>query len=155
MLILSNPPVVVAGHRYWRMHLLTSAYGNAFSFAEVQYRTTPGTPLLFGNKNNASASSAYGGMPGTYDGTAAADNNPATLWAGNNYANEWWQYDYGAGNAPVIKEVTIQARADSVPDQTPATFTLQSSDDGSTFTNVQSFTATTWAVGQIQVFTLT
>lgn len=144
----------MAAHRYWRLWLLASNYGSATSFAETQFRTTPGTPLLFSNAANASAGSAYGGIPGTYDGSHAADNNPSTLWAGSAGFPDWWQYDYGAGNALDIKEVTITARNDAVPEQTPSSFTLQYSDDNSAFTNVQTFTAATWSLGQTQVFTV-
>ena len=65
---------------------------------------------------------------------------------------QWWAYDYGAGNAKAIVEVTIQARNDSSYNQAPEVFALQWSDDNSNWTTAASF-ATTWSSpGQIQTF---
>lgn len=141
----------MAVHRYWRLFFAGTA-GAAYAFAEVQFRTTPGTPLLFSG-GTASAAETFSGFPASN----AADNNTTTLWSGNDAAlNQWWAYDYGAGNTRDIREVTITARNDANFSQAPSLFQLQFSDDNSTWTNAQPspFSATWASAGQTQTFTV-
>jgi F5/8 type C domain len=139
----------VTGHRYWRLNM-TATTGSAYAMAEVQFRTTAGTPLLFSG-GTASASTIYGAG---YEADKATDNNPTTMWISSlaKLASQTWTYDYGAGVTKAIVEIMIQARSD-VP-QGPDTFTPQWSDDGTTWTSMTPIT-TTWAAGQIQVFPVT
>lgn len=147
----------MSAHRYWRIQLNTGAAG-AYAFSEVQFRTTRGTPLLFASATPATAGQTFGSVPGTFDATAAADNNTATLWSSNNKTPpQWWAYDYGAtsGNWLDVVEVAITARNDGSFGQAPLTFDLQFSDDNSSWNTVFSFTASTWvSAGQTQIFSL-
>ena len=139
--------------RYWRL-ALTQTAGNAYAMAEVQFRATAGTPLLFSG-GAASATQTYNGAPGTYDASHATDNDPSTFWSSNDSgAGQSWAYDYGSGAALAIVEVTIQARNDSYASQTPAAFSLQSSPDGTSWADVADFTAQSWSGGQVQTFTV-
>ena len=140
-----------SAHRIWRL-AFTSTAGNAYAMAEVQFRTAVGSPLLFGG-GTATAAETYGGVPGSYDPSKAADNDPSTLWSANdNAAGQWWQYDYGAGNGLAIVEVVITPRNDGYADQAPSAFDIEWSDDGETFTSVGSFTAQPWTAGVAQTF---
>lgn len=143
------PPV---GHRYWRLNMTaTAASPVAYSLAEVQFRTQAGVPLLFSG-GVASASSTYPGYPAAL----AADNDPATFWNSAVGSPQWWQYDYGAGNAKNIVEITIQARNDpTFFNQAPSTFTPQWSDDGANWTSMAAINTTWTSAGQIQVFPVT
>jgi hypothetical protein len=146
----------MAAHRYWRLQL-TSGPSAAYAFSEIQFRAIRGTPLLFASSAGATAAQSFGGAPGTFDGTMAADNDTSTLWSSNNKTPpQWWAYDYGAtsSNWLDVVEVTIQARNDGNFAQAPGAFDLQYSDDNSAWTTLQSFTATTMTgAGQIQTFT--
>jgi len=139
-------------HRYWRLYL--TAGGNVvFGIAEVQFRTTPGTPLLF--SGGTAIASSYYQSSSTYQPSNAADNNPSTLWASaTTNSGEFWGYDYGSGNALAIQEFTITARNDSNYSQAPTSFQLQYSDDNTTWTAAYFGTSGAWSSGQTQVFTV-
>lgn len=134
-------PGPTGAHRYWRV-FNNSTGGATSSIAEIQFRTTAGTPLLFS-----------GGTATVNTGTAASaiDNNPATVWTGISSTGNYFQYDYGAGVTTTIAEVMLQAGAVT---QAGAwlNFDLQYSDDGANWFEVANFTATTWTGGQIQLF---
>ena len=140
-------------HQFWRLLLRTSA-GNAFGFAEVQFRTAWGQPLAFAG-GTASAAQTYNGAPGPYDASQAADGSTSTFYSSSDKNGlQFWQYDYGAGQALDVAEVAITARNDGYAGQAPATFDLQWSDDGLAWSTVRAFAAAPWAPGQTQIFTL-
>ena len=140
---------VVTGHRYWRLNM-TATTANTYALAEVQFRTAAGVPLLFSG-GTATAGTAYNA---SYDASKAADNDPATCWSGDGSdPTDWWEYDYGAGNAKAVVEITIQTRTDAAANQAPSVFTPQWSDDGVNWTPMGQITAAAWTtLGQIQVF---
>lgn len=142
----------MAAHRYWRIIALSPAGTDLnWCIAEAQFRSTPGTPLLFSG-GAAFASSVY---TGTNAATSAlgADNNASTFWASiGPSVGEWWGYDYGAGNSIDVLEFTLTTRNDSFFPQGFNNFSLQFSDDNSTWTTAKSFTAATWTIGQTQTF---
>jgi len=79
------------------------------------------------------------------EGSAKAfDSDPGTKWYGYNSPNGWIQYDFGAHNAQTIKRYTINSA--DVADRDPKDWQFQGSQDGSTWTILdsksnQSFTA--------------
>lgn len=131
-------------HLYWRINILTSAFGGNTGFAELSMAATSGgsNELTGGTPTAIGSDSGYG--PGN-----AVDSNTATAW---NYAGSagWWQYQFAS--AVKVLEVKITARTDA-PTTSPSTFQLEFSDDGVTFGVLQSFTATLpWTTGQVQTF---
>jgi hypothetical protein len=144
------------GHRYWQIYMTANGAGAVYAIAEVQFRTTAGTPLLFSG-GTASATSFYAAG---YEADKAADNNPATFWNSDTtlekLSNNAWIYDYGVGKALSIVEITIQARPDTFFSQSPTVFTPKWSDDGVTWTSKNPITTATWtASSQIQTFAVT
>jgi hypothetical protein len=137
----------MAAHRYWRINIPAVQSTGYAALAEVQFRTTAGVPLLFSG-GTASASS-FDSAP--YVASMAADNNTATFWASGNPVPQWWGYDYGAGNALAIVEITILPRSD-YPTQGPASFTPQWSDDGTNWTSMAQLTGGPWDAGVVQTF---
>ena len=130
-------------HRYWQVLLLgTQSYG----VAEFQFRTTAGTPKLFSG-GTASASVIYSAG---YEAVLATDNNISTFWATPSTTNPTWQYDYGAGNAIDVVEISIIPRQD-IPAQGPQAFIPQWSDDGVTWTSMQAVLAAPWTTSA-QIF---
>jgi hypothetical protein len=140
------------GHRYWRISIPSVQSSGYAALAEVQFRTTAGVPLLF--SGGTAIASSEDTVDGSYQASQAADNNPATFWASLNPVPQWWEYDYGAGNAKAIVEITILPRAGTAG-QGPAIFTPQWSDDGSNWTSMADLTPATWVTGQIQTFAVT
>ena len=142
---------VVTGHRYWRLDMTATA-GTAYSMAEVQFRTTAGTPLLFSG-GTASASSFY---DGTTTADKATDNDPSTEWSSTTalakLSPNTWMYDYGVGKALSVVEIMMQARSGYF-NQTPTVFTPQWSDDGVSWTSMAQIATAPWTTdGQIQTF---
>lgn len=148
----------MAAHRFWRIAIRHTVSVDFRSMSDIEFRTVPGTSLRFSG-GTASASSAYaGGENGpaaSATDTALASNGFPTWWAtapGALSTNDWWQYDYGAGNAVDVAEIAITARGDSSADQTADLFDIQNSDDGASWVTVVRRKASPWSVGQTQVF---
>lgn len=133
-------------HRYWQIYMTTAA-GNAYSFAEIQFRTTAGTSLAFSG-GTASAYNSFSGQPPAN----ATDGNNATVWGSTDTTPGAWTYDYGVGNALNIVEIMMTSRNDSFYTQTPTLFTPQWSDNGTTWTSMQPIAATWTGSTQTQTF---
>jgi hypothetical protein len=71
----------------------------------------------------------------TEDPSHAFDTDPGTKWFAT-AATGWLQYDFGAGNAQVIKRYTINSA--DVPARDPVAWTLLGSQDGSTWTTLDT-----------------
>lgn len=67
----------------------------------------------------------------------AFDNNPGSLWF-NQGATGWLQYDFGAGNAQVIKRYTVSASPVNLPARDPKNWQFQASNDGTTWTTLDT-----------------
>lgn len=126
-------------HRYWRLNI-TSTAGTYCSMAEIEMRSVAGGTDLTGS-GTASASATTSGWPASQ----AVDNNTGTGWA--TYPGtppQWWQYDFGAGNAYAIIELRITPRQDGFYSESPANFQFQYSDDGSTWTTQKAISGLAW-----------
>lgn len=79
------------------------------------------------------------------------------LWSSDTATTDHWiSFDFGPGNKPIISQIKM-TDSHSAPDinLAPKTFTFQASNDGSTWTNLQSYTADPWTVvNQVQTFTV-
>ncbi|CAJ4966302.1 F5/8 type C domain [Burkholderia pseudomallei] len=135
----------MAAHRYWRLSFIYDNGGSALSSAttaitELQLCTSDATNRVGSGTASASSSNA------SYPAANAFDGSTSTWWASNGAANPTWlAYDFGAGNAWDIQQITITSRNDgSYSSQSPTAFYVQYSDDGSTWTNY-------WFVPQSQV----
>lgn len=130
-------------HLYWRVNILTSAFGGNCGFAEISMAATVGGS----NELSGGTPTAIGADSG-FEADKALDGNTSTSW---NFASStgWWRYQF-ASPAQVL-EVKITARLDA-PTTSPTTWNLEWSDDGSTWTSAKSFTAATWTTGATQTF---
>jgi len=130
-------------HLYWRLHItgvLTNgvvgtdtpvvAEWKLYDSSGTQIPTTTGT---------ASASSTFPGQPAAN----AFDGNASTFWNANNDATsaspEWLAYQFLS--AVAVDHFSITTRNDSLYHQGPAYFSLQSSDDGTTWTDAFTYEA--------------
>lgn len=136
-------------HRYWRLNMLFSWQGNYQALAEVQLRAGAGGADL----------TAPGGALTTTDQQANAyksiDDNAGTYWESSATIPQFWRYDFGAGNAQAVREVTMQAPHVSVPTELPRRFAVEYSDDDATWVQVASYysPAVAPAAGEIRTYT--
>ena len=114
----------MATHRYWRLNFTkTNGY---CGMAEIELRDTPSGSDLTGS-GTATASYTEGGK----DPANAVDDNTDTDWGTYNQSYpQWWQYDFGAGNAYDIIEIAIYPRS-GYPNEAPEDLTWQYSDNDS------------------------
>lgn len=135
-------------HRYWRLYNMHSA-GSNVSFNEIRfYQALNGSPATI---SSAVASSEFNG---SLVAANTIDSNLNTGWASTESgasSTAWIKFDLGSPTEFV--QIWMAARTDGFASQCPNTFTLQYSDDGTTWTTQQVVTfATAWTTnGQQQV----
>lgn len=124
-------------HTYWRLTFTHSSYTK---LAEIEMRATAG-----------GADQCSGGTPSastTYSSNTADkafDNNTGTYWeSGASSGPHWVQYQFAS---PVdVQEVMV--RAGNANTEHYSQIKLSYSDDGSTWTDVQSWAAARWVSGR-------
>jgi hypothetical protein len=140
-------------HRYWRIRITASGNGADTGMAECELRTSAG-----GSDVTGSGTTIFSTQLNTSSFAAANafDNNTSTNWCSNGFGTsggEWIGYDFGAGNTFNIKEVAFSCRSDFTPDA-PKDFTIEFSDDNSTWFSSWSVTGQTgWSAGVTRTFT--
>jgi hypothetical protein len=138
----------MAAHRYWRVTITASTSGatNLISPYAMELRATAG------------------GADQCYNGTSSAshsvtniyklyDHNNSTYYNNSSPSETCWvQYQMGAGNDIEVFELWFLPRYSS---QMPKDFTLEYSDDGSSFTTLQSWIGEeSWTGGVGKAFAL-
>ena len=128
----------MAPHRFWRLlHQPQEWVG----YHEIELRVG-GI-----DQTGAGIATASSQFSSTYSAIRAVDNNDTTWWStAQNPGVSWWQYDFGAGNEREIEEVAFWA--DNAV-RIPLNFTIQSSDNGTDWTDwmvatVATPAANTW-----------
>lgn len=129
--------------RYYKLDLLTSkSTDGQVGFAEVELRTTPGGPKLAVAHASANNTNSYHGY--TLSPDKAIDGNTETLWT----ADEGWSgkasFTLDMGVPVAVSEISITSRADGLWLGAPTTFTLYTSNDGTTWTIARAFTFPEW-----------
>ena len=145
-IVLEENPAPQA--RYWRVWPLdVESVSDRPGVSELQFRATPGGSNV---ATGGTALSGGGGFPAN-----AFDGNPGTEWnATGEIGTAWIGYDVGAGNTIAVNEVYM--RAYSTASRTPSSFRLEYSDDGSTWVELMTKSAThPWAASSFMVFTNT
>ena len=100
---------------------------------------TPMVNLAFGG--TATDSAHINGQ----DATGAFDDNAGSKWFNNNVAPTGWvQYDFGANNAQLVKRYTVSS-ANDVPARDPKDWQFLGSQDGATWTTLDSKSGQTFA----------
>jgi hypothetical protein len=92
-----------------------------------------------------SAADAFDGSASTFWNSASPVGHPTTT------DPEWLAYLFSA-SAVTVGSFSITARNDGSYNQAPSAFSLQSSSDLTTWTTLQTYTATWTSVGQVQTF---
>lgn len=130
--------------RYWRIYVTANNGDGFLSMNEVELRLTAGGADQ-ASGGTASASSSYFGDNGNraFDNNTTDVNSWVTSWAGG---PEWLRYDFGAGNDKAIAEVAIWPESTTSYTRAPKDFKIQSSADGSTWTDAATYaTITGWS----------
>ena len=93
-----------------------------------------------------------------YAVSKAVDNSASTNWLSSAVPSssvpQWWQYDFGSGNAKTIVKFTLQHGADGNPAYyMPKDFTFQGSNDASSWTTLDSpASQTNWSSQEKRTF---
>jgi hypothetical protein len=134
-------------HRYWRIFISQNS-GDATStqVQEIEFHSTVGGADITGSGTAMSG--------GSGSDTAAASNafdNGTGGWQRSSATNTWIGYDFGS--AKTIAEFVITApHTGGQFTQGPQSFTLDWSDDGTTWTTAASFTAYGWLIDQVRTY---
>jgi hypothetical protein len=117
--------------------------GNSSQFGAALL-PAPMVNLAFGGTTNASIN--VGSGVGQSD--TAFNGDSGSKWFCYNSPTGWIQYDFGAGNEQVIKRYTINTA--DVPARDPKNWQLQGSQDGSSWTTLDTQSGQTFAVQNAQ-----
>lgn len=145
----ARPSGVASGPaQCWRIRG-TTVPDTTMSCGECEMRESVGGADVTGS-GTASADSVYSGSPASN----AFDNNNSTLWsgAGTFAQNAWLKYDFGAGNAKNIVEISWRARGDCCNGQNPTAGVVEASPDGVNWLPRWTFSVGSWTIGQTKVF---
>ena len=129
-----------SGTYYYAVRAVNSAgNGTSASFPAARI-TSPMVNLAFGGTTSASINtgSQVGGSDDAFNG------DPGSKWYGYNSPTGWIQYDFGSGNAQVIKRYTVSCA--DVADRDPVSWNLRGSQDGSSWTWLASASNQTFAI---------
>jgi hypothetical protein len=128
--------------------------GNSSQFGDALL-AAPMVNLAFGG--TATDSAHINGQ----DATGAFDGNAGSKWFNNNVATTGWiQYDFGAGNAQLVKRYTVSS-ANDVPGRDPKDWSFLGSQDGvawtaldtkSNQTFVNRYQQNTYAIGNTTAY---
>jgi hypothetical protein len=107
--------------------------GNSPQFGDALL-PAPMVNLAFGGTSTASINGGSGGE----GSDKAFDGNPGSKWFNNNISPTGWiQYDFGTGNAQVVKRYTVSS-ANDVPARDPKDWSFLGSQDGISWTTLDS-----------------
>ena len=143
----------MANHSYWRIYITANNGASLLSIPEVEFRATVG-----GSDQASGGTAVYGTQNpnGNPDNLAAAafDNDTGTKWTSNSNVPDYLGYHFAS--AVDVKEVSILGpTAGNGPTYAPKDFSIDYSDDGSTWTTVKGFTNETgWGAIEQRLFNL-
>lgn len=139
--------------RYWRIYITAIGSGNYAGFCEIELRASPGGTDMTNTGTVMTASS--GNAP-----QLVVDNKIDANWTTYSQAAPWWiradMGTYVAEQAVFSAELAIWPNPTSTAANSPKDFVVQGSNDGTTWTDVKSFSGVTgWVVGTPKIFSLT
>ena len=147
---------VETAHRYWRVRGLTCGNANYIGIADLQFRETVGGADIATTGFAIDGSNFGASFTGDKAFDADADTTYWLTAKSNIPADSWVGQDFGAANDKVIREIVIKARVDGANfNQTPDTWVLEYSDDGTNWTTKYSGTSAAWSSGSSQTFEVT
>ena len=152
VMVSKQAAVTGPAYRYWRLSIsaLNENNGNA-SLGEIQLRPVVGGPTATTTQTPISSSIAsYPGYPLSY----LVDGDISTPWISASAPAFPFTVTLDLGLPTAINEVAICSQP-SVPSRAPSAFSVQGSDNGTTFSTVKSFSSVTqWVDRQFRTFAL-
>lgn len=147
------------GHQYWRIYVTANNGGAYTSLSEAWLMETPGGTDATSQLGSA-MTAGTGICSSQYDSTNGChrvwSNSYNDNWAtsNGNAVPSWVGYDFGS-NPVDIKEVMLRPHTNSgLENRSPRDFSIQYSDDGTTWSTAWSVTGETgWTVGVNKIFT--
>lgn len=137
----------MAAHLYWRLNCSANNGTTGIALAEFILRTTPGGAQA---ATGGTASSPTGGTPAN-----AFDGNNATMWVATVSVNAGGVLQYQFASAVDIVEYALTARNDSFIGDTPHHWTLEYSDNGTSWTVADTVRGQgAWASSEQRVYTV-
>jgi len=128
----------VAGTTNYYVVQAVNSVGTSGNSPEFSGSLLPAPMVNLALSGSGTASSNDGSSG--WDGPAQAfDNDPGTRWYnGNTHPSPtgWLRYDFGSGNAPVVKRYTVNSA--DVVGREPTAWQFQGSNDGSTWTTLDT-----------------
>lgn len=150
---LGAPYVPSAGeYQFYRILVTeTQAESTNVAIAEMEFRTSIG-----GANITLTGADASGDIGGSYVASMAIDDNANTMWNSAYTAGvSWWSVS--VGQPKVIAEYTMMCRHDNTAwlGDTPIRWTVQGSNDNTTWTNLKDETTGTWStLSEVRTFTI-
>jgi hypothetical protein len=125
---------VAAGTTYYYVARATNVAGTSGNSPQfgASLLSAPLVNLAFSGTSTASFNSG----PGTEASDQAFNRNPGSKWYDYNAPTGWIQYDFGAGNAQVVKRYTINSA--DVAARDPKDWNFLGSADGANWTTLDS-----------------
>lgn len=131
----------------------------AFTFIRGDQTDTYVTPTLINQVPAMTSFTAPSGVasashePGTEVSWKAFDRNTGTFWTGGTATSGWLKYDFGASNAKVITYYSINGHRSGIPERSPKSWTLEGSNDNTSWTSVDSRTnVPAWALNEVRTY---
>lgn len=145
-------------HRYWRIHSTANGGATHTTIVELEMYEAEFGPNVCGSGTASASSFVSAATPYTadraFDGSlqdrVAPGSAQQDMWVGQTN-NEWLAYDFGVGNAKSIVAIGMHGQT-SPPSEMPTTFSVDYSDDGSTWTTAWSETSISWAGREFKRF---
>jgi hypothetical protein len=140
----------MSSHRYWRIRVIDTEDGSSARIAKLELRGSSGGADLTGSGTAFTAGTATGA-------DNAFDNNAGTYWYsgdGIDVLPEILGYDFGSGDDETVVQVAITAdNSTGGGDYAPEDFTIQYSDNGSSWTTAATVTGESpWSDGETRTF---
>ncbi len=127
----------------------TSNPSGTFEVSTVKHTGTYGSNTAVGG--TVTASSSYT----TYTPDRAFDGNTTSEWVSNNALPAWLQYDLGTGNSKRVGKYSIYYEHPSSYDHSPSQWTFEASNDGNTWTVLDTQNGQGWTIDGWKGFPIT
>lgn len=143
-----------SAHLYWRINVSATSSGTTVLIQTIDLLDGGSASLIKGTPSATSTNA--GSVGGAAEAAGFVDlSSAASGWCSLGNVPQRWINDFGSGNAPQIVALTLTSPNNVLLANyncTPTAFTLESSDDGSTWNVEASFTATWSSQDQTQNF---